>query len=93
MPRQYRLIPVSVEAIQITSESVHRAALWCGGVEVEEIDPIDSTKKFAALNIPTLAGVQRAGEGDYVVKEMSPVAKGRFRVMSKYDFESKYEPV
>lgn len=93
MPRQYRLIPISVEAIQVTPQSVHRAALWCGGIEVEEIDPIDNTKKFSALNIPTLSGVQRAGEGDYVVKEMSPTARGRFRVMRQHEFETKYEPI
>lgn len=93
MPRQYRLIPVSVEAIQLTPESVQRAAQWCGGVEVEEIHPTDSSKRFVALNIPTLEGVQRASEGDYIVKELSLVAKGRIRVMRAREFESKYEPI
>jgi hypothetical protein len=89
MPRKYRLIPVSVEAIQLTPESVKRAALWCGGVEVEEIDPHDSTKKFVALNIPTLSGVKRAGEGDYVIKGL----QGEFSVMNSTDFETRYELV
>lgn len=89
VPRMYRLIPVSVEAIQITPENVKRAALWCGGVEVEEIDPQDSTKKFVALNIPTLSGVKRAGESDYVIKGL----QGEFSVMNQTDFEGRYELV
>lgn len=87
VPRMYRLIPVSVEAIQITPENVKRAALWCGGVEVEEIDAQDSTKKFVALNIPTLSGVKRAGESDYVIKGL----QGEFSVMNADDFEARYE--
>lgn len=89
MPKKYRLIPVSVEAMQVTPESVKRAALWCGGVEVEEIDPQDKAKKFAALNIPTLSGVKRAGETDYIVKGL----QGDFSVMNREDFEARYEMV
>jgi hypothetical protein len=87
MPRKYRLIPVSVEAIQITPESAQRAAVWAGGVIREEIDPNDSTKKFAAVNIPTLNGILRAGEGDYIVRDL----QGQLSIMGKREFEAKYE--
>jgi hypothetical protein len=80
---------VSVEAIQVTPESVERATLWSGARQVEEIDPNDSTKRFVALNIPTLDGVKRAGEGDYIVRNNL----GEFSVMSQPEFESKYKLV
>lgn len=89
MPKTYQIKMYTVEAIQINAESVDRAALWCGGVKVDEYDPLDHTRKFAALNVPTMSGVKRAQQGDYVVKETG----GEFRVISKHDFESKYEVV
>lgn len=89
MPRQYRLVAGVVEAMQLTPQQVQAAALWCGGMEVEEIDPMDSTKKFVGLNIPTLDGVKRAGQGDYILKHLS----GQFEVMSLREFEAKYEPI
>lgn len=88
-PKRYRLIPVSVEAIKLTPENVRTAALWCGGKEIEEIDPMYSTKRFSGLNIPTLSGVIRAHQTDYIVKSGS----GHVTVMSEREFESKYELV
>lgn len=87
--RKYRLIPVDVEAIQLTTNSVREAALWCGGVEVEEIDPTDSTKRFVALNVPTMDGVCRCQDGNYVVKNST----GDFKIMSRRKFEETYEPI
>lgn len=89
MPKQYRLIPFAVEAIQLRPDTVKKAAVWCGGIEVEEIDAHDSTKKFVALNIPTINGVVRASEGDYIIKELA----GTVSVMKARDFESRYELV
>lgn len=87
MPRRYRLIPVSVEAIKIEPESVQRAALWCGGFEVTEVDPKTKSLVFVALNIPTSEEIKRASLGDYVIKD----ARGKIKVMSGCDFESQYE--
>lgn len=87
MPKTYRLIVFTVEAIKLTPESVDRAALWAGGKPVEEYDSFDRSKKFVALNVPTLRGVQRAQEGDYIVKE----SNGSFNVVSEREFEDKYE--
>lgn len=87
MPKLYRLIAHTVEAIQLTAESVERAAMWCGGMVIDEYDAIDSTKKFSGMNIPTLNGVKRASEGDYIVKG----PKGIFTVSPANVFESEYE--
>jgi hypothetical protein len=89
MPSRYRLIPVSVEAIQLTPETVERAATWTGGRVVEEIDPVNSLRRFVALNIPTLDGVKRASEGDFVVKSMG----GEFDVMREREFRRRYEGI
>jgi hypothetical protein len=87
MPKRYRLIPVSVEAIKIEPDSVQRAALWCGGFEVTEVDPDTKSLVFIALNIPTEQEIKRASLGDYVVKD----PRGGIRVMSGKEFESQYE--
>lgn len=90
MPKKYELIPLAAEAIQITPDSVHRAALWCGGVEAEEIDPFDSTIRNVGLNVPTISGIHRCSQGDYVVRD--PLTNV-FSVMSQHEFEKKYRLV
>jgi hypothetical protein len=87
MPKTYRVIMYTVQAIQVLPADVDRAALWCGGVKIEEYDAVDSSRKFVALNIPTINGVERASEGDYVMKTRD----GGFRAVPKREFESKYE--
>lgn len=89
MPKTYKLIVYTVQAMQLTPDSVDRAALWCGGMVVNEYDANDLSKKFVALNIPTIEGVKRAQEGDYIVKSES----GGFCVVPKREFETKYELV
>lgn len=89
MPQEYRLIPVSVIAIQVTPETFERALEFAGGVPVTEIDAIDSKKRFVAMNIPTLMGTVRAGEGDWIVKE----PRKQLQIMNDVEFRSKYEKV
>jgi hypothetical protein len=89
MPSQYRLIQVSVTAIQLTPDSFDRARIFCGGVPVTEMDPFDSKKQFVAPNIPTIAGTVRAGQGDYIIKD----AFGVISVLSAKEFERRYERV
>lgn len=77
------------EAIQLTAKNVDSVSFWCGGMKVEEIDPLDPEKKFAALNVETLTGengVSRASEGDYVIR----TPEGSFFVMSEYQFNQYY---
>lgn len=88
MPSRYELIPVAVEAIQITPDSVHRAALWCGGRETEEIDD-ETGERTVGLNVPTLEGVDRASHGWYVVKDVN----GEFKVKSPGQFEREYRAI
>ena len=93
MPKRFELTtPIAVEAIRLTPDSVHRAAMWTGGVQVEEVDAEDKAKKFVALNIPTNNSenpVVRVQEGDYIVKD----PRGRFSKVSKEEFEQYFHPV
>lgn len=93
MPRPYQIkAPIVVEALELTPLTVHKAAVWTGGVEIEEIDPEDRSKRFVALNIPTNRPdmpVVRVSEGDYIIKD----PHGRFSKVSKEDFREYLEPV
>jgi hypothetical protein len=92
-PRPYKLkAPLVVEAIQLTPETVKRAAEWTGGVEVMEYDANDHTQKFVALNIPTSrpeTPVVRVQHGDWVVKDPA----GRFSKVSDEEFQQYLIPV
>lgn len=87
MALTYRLISHTVEAEQLCPENADRLAMWCGGALVEEYDPFDKTKKFVAMNVPTINGMRRASEGDYIVKD----GTGIISVRKKNVFESEYE--
>lgn len=87
-PTRYRLIVQSVEAMSVLPETLVDVAMWCGGLTREEIDPVDSKKKFVGINIPTLMGVLRASQGDFIVKDHN----GIFDRMPANEFHSKYEP-
>jgi hypothetical protein len=89
MPREYELIPVHVWAIELTPDSIERAKIWCGGMEVVETDALDNTKKFVALNIPTLQGVKRASQGDFIVRDVD----GVIDVVSPEKFKREYRPI
>lgn len=84
---QYRKKPVVVEAIQLSKDNVEEVATWCGGAIAEEIDPTDDEKRFVAINVPTLEGVMRASEGDYVIKGV----KGEFYPCKPEIFQATYE--
>jgi len=87
--RKYQLLEVSVEAAQLTADNVHAVASWCNGVQKEEIDPFDHSKRFVALNLMTKDGPRRAQQGDYIVKNTI----GEFSVMKPHEFEGKYAQV
>lgn len=70
MPSMYdRILPERVEAIQITPENIKRALAWAkGSREVEETNPHDPDgPKLAAINVPTLNGVIRVSQPDFLV--------------------------
>lgn len=83
----YRKKPVEVQAIQLLPDNADEIAEWCGGSVVEEIDPIDDTKRYVGVNIPTLEGVMRASENDYVIKGV----KGEFYPCKPEIFAATYE--
>jgi hypothetical protein len=56
---------------------------------VEEMDARNENKRYVAINIPTLEGVMRASEGDYVIKGI----KGEFYPCKPDIFDSTYEMV
>lgn len=82
--RKYQavLVGAPVEALQVTPETVARAVLWCGGVEVEEIDPLDNKKKYVGINVPSEHGYSRAGENYWIIKH----SDGSFGTMGPEEF-------
>jgi len=85
----YQTKSEQVQAWQLTPEDADSITLMVGGKLVEEIDPEDADKKFVGLNIPTLEGVIRASEGDYIIKGPN----GQYFVLKPNEFEYKYESV
>lgn len=79
--------PEVIEAVQLAPENVDEVALWCGGQRIEEQDALDSSKIFVGLNILTLEGSMRVGEGDYIIKD----ALGRFYQRNCSAFEATYD--
>lgn len=77
---KYRKIPVEIEAMPLTVNSVDEAALWCGGRVVREVSPTDHNDVYTYLEIPTLEGIMRAETtdssgrypyGDFLIKGMA----------------------
>lgn len=52
------------EVWENTAEDI---AQWCKGRVVEEIDALDSSKRFPAVNVPCKDGVKRARIGQAVI--------------------------
>lgn len=78
-----------IEARQLTKADADDIAQWCGGLLVTEIDPLDPAKVFVGINVPTQLGVQRASQGDWVVK----LKGGNFTTFDPQGFHDTYEPV
>lgn len=89
MAELWRKKPVTVEANELTKNNAEAVALWCGGMLVEEVDAFDPSKTFVGINIPTLEGVMRASEGDYVIKGV----RGEFYPCKPSIFTATYEKV
>lgn len=86
---KYRKKPVVVNALELTKENVEQLALSCAGMIVEEIDSLDPTIRFVGINVPTVNGVQRASEGDYIVQG----SKGEFYIYKPEYFKTKFEMI
>lgn len=85
--KHYRKKVESVQALQLSPASIDEAVRWTGGRRVEEKNPFDEDQITVGLNIPTMEGVVRASEGDYILQSW----EGGFKVMSQQQFEELYE--
>lgn len=83
------LVDTEVEAVQLTATNVGEVVAWCRGVQVEEIDALDATKKYVGVNFSSWNGIQRASEGDYIIKD----ALGDFHSRWPQAFETQFERV
>lgn len=83
---KYRTRSEYIEAVQLTADNVKEVTLWCGGYEVQELDPREETRNKVGVNIPTMEGTARVSEGDYVVRD----ANRRFWKFSEMEFQAKY---
>ena len=77
-----------LEGNRVSSDNATAVALWCGGVEVTEHDPLDHSQVYAGINVPTEVGMMRAQEGDWVVRRVY----GDFVVLKHPHFEALVEP-
>lgn len=84
---KYRTRSEYIEAMQLTADNVKEVALWCGGQEVEEFDPV-TDERFAGINIPTMDGTARVSQGDYIFRD----AKRRFWRRSAQEFQKEFVP-
>jgi hypothetical protein len=78
-----------VMAIQVLPENIREVLLFCAGQQTEEIDPFDSTNKYVAVNVPTVQGVLRASQYDWVTKTWL----GAVGVVNARTFDSDYEKI
>lgn len=85
----WRKRPVTIEANELTKENAEAVAVWCGGRLIEEIDPHTPTNRYVGINIPTLEGMMRASEGDYVIKGV----QGEFYPCKPSIFTATYEKI
>jgi hypothetical protein len=83
--RPYRTKPALVEAVQLLPENAETVARWCGGALAASANALDRTEVFVELNLPTLEGVVRVSQGDYVVKD-----NGIFRKVDRHTFETNF---
>ena len=56
-------------------------------MKVQEEDPFDSSKTTVGLNLPTLRGVRRVSEPNYILQKEN----GSFEIMTAEEFENLYE--
>lgn len=89
MVQRYRKKSVDVTATQLLPDNVKEVAQWCGASIVEEIDPVDDGKRFVALNIPTIKGLVRAQQGDFILQG----PQGGFSTCPASEFEKLYEVI
>jgi len=79
---------VEIEALQLKPENAEQLAAWCGGQLVAQHDALGG-REYVGLNIPTLEGVMRASEGDWIIRGL----RGEFYPCKPDVFAAKYEEI
>jgi hypothetical protein len=88
--RQYRKKPVVIEAMELTGANAMRlAATWAGGKYRYEQKPSDPSDVAYWVDIPTLEGVMKANQGDFIIKGV----QGEFYPCKPEIFAATYEAV
>lgn len=70
---------MSSEARVVSESNIGAVAEWCGGVVVVEHDALDHSATNPALNLETIAGIERAHIGDTIIKNHN----GTFRIWKR----------
>lgn len=78
-----------VEVNQLDANNAIALSVWCNGVLVQEHDALQHDITFAAINVPAAEGMQRAQEGDWIVRSLT----GNFYVVKEHEFDQMFEAV
>ncbi len=78
-----------VEAVQLLPDNVTEVADWCTGKEVVEHDALDHNITYVGLNFLSEGNIQRACEGDWLIKN----ANGDFHFCWDASFQEYFEKV
>ena len=89
MLTQYKTISEEITGVSITKDNCEEVAEWCGGEVVTEQHAMDSTVTYCGINVPTINGVERASESDFVIKN----SRGEISVERFSKFLSEHEEV
>lgn len=76
-----------VHVVEVKPENRDELERFCGGAIITEHDPEDHSKTYIGVNVPTLDGVVRASEGDFIVRSEA----GRYTVVPREEFLAQYE--
>lgn len=78
-----------VEAVRLQPENVTEVADWVTGKEITEHDALDHNITYVGLNFLSEGNIQRATEGDWLIKN----ANGDFHFLWHSSFEEYFEEV
>lgn len=75
-----------VDAVKLSQDNAEELEKLTDGVLVQEQDPFDSSKTMIGLNLPTMHGMRRCSEGDYII-----YSSGWFYTRCAADFEENWQ--
>lgn len=82
-----------VSAMQVSQQTIAEIAVWSHGLVVKELisgeDPEKKESWMVGINVPAMGGMDRASEGDFVVRDMA----GALHVFNGQEFLSMFTEV